>query len=122
MVTVNNPSGPHGEKQDSFNISNNNSTTGRAFLENDVLLFEITNDIGDAETCQVDLSDVSGNGPLGTGSISWSQGTTGTQCIEFSNFPTDADGNSLGSCNYEISLTNDGGDSGVKASVSIYRG
>lgn len=122
LLKITNPSTSHGSVQSSFNISNNNSTTGNTFIEKDVLLFELTNDRREAETCQVDLIDDSGNGPLGSASVSWSDGDGGTQFIEFSNFPVDASGELLDSCDYEIWLVNDKSDSGVVASVNIYRG
>ena len=125
MVQVTNPDSPHGSVQSSSNINNNNNASGLVFIENGVLLFEFTNDRGDNDTVEVDLFDDQSNGPLegASGSVSWSGGMSGTQYIEFSDFPARADGSVMDSCNYTATLTNDDDNNvGTNLFMNIYRG
>jgi hypothetical protein len=125
IMQVTDPNSPHGSVQHSANINNNNNSSGDVFIDNDVLLFEFTNDRGDNDTVSVDLFDDQSNGPINgaSGSVTWSGGMTGTQYIEFRGFPTRADGSVMDSCNYTATLTNnDDNNAGTELMMNIYRG
>jgi hypothetical protein len=124
-MLVSNPASPHGSRQSGpSHLNNTYSTTGRAWIENDVLLFEFENSREDAVTCSVVLGDDQSNYVwTAAGSVSWPAGTGGVQYVEFSGFPPRATGDTMDSCNFEATLTNDAdSQEGTEVWMSVYRG
>lgn len=123
-MNVDYPTQAHGSVQSGpIELTANNSVDGSASIESDVLLFEFSDDRGDAVTVEVGLADDQGNGALGSGKTSWSGGDTNTRYVEFSGFGTEPDGSQIESCTYTATLTNDSDPSaGTSVWMNIYRG
>jgi hypothetical protein len=125
-VQVNYPIAPHGNDQSDFNMNSNNGATGTAWIDNNVLLFEIENLRADPDQCVVTVSDSSGNNLFAaTGTLTWQSGDYSIQYVEFSDFPPLPDGDNTppDQCNYQMSVVNTvDGSSGTEVRVRIYRG
>jgi hypothetical protein len=108
-----------------FNVSNGFPVTGLAVSspgESLVVQVSLENSRGDAVTGTVAVSDSSGSGQFfGAASISWDADDTSVAWLEFSDFPRQADQvTPTGECDYQISLTNDAGSSGVVVGAKVF--
>lgn len=122
-IQVSHPISPHGSIQSSFFLNSNNGADGTAWIDQNVLLFEIENLSGDPDQCEITVSDPDNNSFIATDAINWQGGDTSIKYVEFSNFPLLADQvTPMDQCHYTMAVANTVDGSGTEVSVNIYRG
>jgi hypothetical protein len=108
-------------EQSSSEVTNNAPTPkSNAFVDGDSLLFGFS-DFTDTITIQVDLYDNQQFVLLATDSIRASAGAA-DHFVLFSGFPLRADGSTMDSCDYVITLTNNTAPSqGTSIQATVFR-